>query len=73
MSDTRLPTKIMKPCPECGSRQIRFKSSQVGEDYVESWFECMGCKAVGPGCEDNFADAATAQMLWNKRPWRRAP
>lgn len=48
----------------CG-RWPWFKSDQVAEDVVESWFECP-CGIRGPMVEDAYSDRPTAKMLWDR-------
>ena len=54
----------------CGSYP-KFKSDQVAEDVVESWFECA-CGVRGPEVEDAYSDRATARMLWDRMRRRAA-
>ena len=62
----------MKPCPFCGSNDIRW-SAHTGWGHR---FHCMGCHAVGPpgGIEQGDNAKATtalrneaATRLWNRR------
>jgi len=48
----------------CGGT-AKFRSSQIAEDYVNSWVECSSCGLMTDACEDNFADKETPAALWN--------
>jgi hypothetical protein len=61
----------VKPCPFCGSRNIRYHASDMGH-----LFRCLGCYAEGPpggldqgstGQETRRLRTEAAAKAWNRR------
>ena len=58
-----LTIKDAKPCPFCGSRDLRLEDIG-GESYL--FVECKRCKADGPHDNDDEREDR-AVTRWNKR------
>lgn len=52
----------LKPCPFCGSKNIRFKDTR---GWLETCGECEDCGALGP--DGDIDDVSSAVAAWNTR------
>lgn len=55
--------KGLKPCPFCGSEDVRLEVSATPH-FTERWVECRGCEASSAHIE---GDLFSAERAWNQR------
>lgn len=53
----------LKPCPFCGSSNVKNEWVYAGTDLEEYWVECMNCGGKGPW----DSDQQQAIEEWNTR------
>lgn len=69
--ESKITMTELKPCPFCGSKDIKFSAFDAEDDSIIVCMMCRKCEACGPTVEptpnDGDLEYKKAVRAWNRR------